>query len=178
MIVKRLNTELYHHGIKGQKWGVRRYQNSDGSLTPSGKRRYNRLAKKDAKEYARAKMFYGEGAGNRRKLIKATVDERSKNEYYKQQFERHLASQDMSKHAKAAKRERKAKDAKETTAKTARGFKNLLLKTGAPVTVSALVVYGGYQYFQSHPQILNNVVKNVKSARAVKRGRKIVETLL
>ena len=31
---------LYHHGIKGQKWGVRRYQNEDGSLTEAGKRRY------------------------------------------------------------------------------------------------------------------------------------------
>ena len=33
--------ELYHYGIKGQKWGVRRYQNDDGSLTPSGKKRYS-----------------------------------------------------------------------------------------------------------------------------------------
>lgn len=31
---------LYHHGILGQKWGVRRFQNEDGSLTPAGKRRY------------------------------------------------------------------------------------------------------------------------------------------
>lgn len=31
--------ELYHYGIKGQKWGVRRYQNEDGSLTPEGKQR-------------------------------------------------------------------------------------------------------------------------------------------
>ena len=31
--------ELYHHGIKGQKWGIRRYQNPDGSLTDLGKKR-------------------------------------------------------------------------------------------------------------------------------------------
>jgi len=33
------NTYLAHHGIKGQKWGVRRYQNSDGTLTDEGRRR-------------------------------------------------------------------------------------------------------------------------------------------
>ena len=31
--------ELYHHGIKGQKWGIRRFQNSDGSLTNAGRKR-------------------------------------------------------------------------------------------------------------------------------------------
>ena len=32
--------ELYHHGVKGQKWGLRRFQNSDGSLTAKGRERY------------------------------------------------------------------------------------------------------------------------------------------
>lgn len=34
--------ELYHHGVKGMKWGVRRYQNKDGSLTTAGKKRMYR----------------------------------------------------------------------------------------------------------------------------------------
>ena len=36
-----LSNELQHHGIKGQKWGVRRFQNTDGSLTAEGKKRYS-----------------------------------------------------------------------------------------------------------------------------------------
>ena len=34
------SNELYHHGIKGQKWGVRRFQNEDGSVTKAGAERY------------------------------------------------------------------------------------------------------------------------------------------
>ena len=35
-------TILVHHGIKGQKWGVRRYQNEDGSLTATGRKQYDK----------------------------------------------------------------------------------------------------------------------------------------
>lgn len=48
--------ELYHWGIKGMKWGVRRYQNKDGTLTAAGKKHYsgdgNAGEKEPAVEYA------------------------------------------------------------------------------------------------------------------------------
>lgn len=42
--------ELKHHGIKGQRWGVRRFENADGTLTPEGKERYRTYADKAKKE--------------------------------------------------------------------------------------------------------------------------------
>ena len=41
-----MEPKLVHSGIKGMKWGVRRYQNSDGSLTPEGRKRYGSGAEK------------------------------------------------------------------------------------------------------------------------------------
>lgn len=51
MEVRRIKSnELYHHGVKGQRWGVRRYQNEDGTLTDAGRKRllkdFNRTEKK------------------------------------------------------------------------------------------------------------------------------------
>lgn len=50
--------ELYHSGIKGMKWGIRRYQNPDGSLTPAGRKRYMKNPKWRAKylEYQKQKI--------------------------------------------------------------------------------------------------------------------------
>ena len=165
------NNELAHYGIRGQKWGQRRFQNEDGSYTPEGRDRYRKTAggpmrgmgpktngvydrpdgtkdidrlkkdaKKDAEDMARAKAYYGEGAGNRRKQIRNRISERIKDPDYKTEYEKQLAAQDMSKHQKAANRERHVQDAKNTVAKTARGVKNLLLGVGS-ASLTAIALY-------------------------------------
>lgn len=60
-----MNDELYHYGVKGQKWGVRRYQNKDGSLTNAGKKRVsnkeirNEQRRVYDKEYKKLRKQYG-----------------------------------------------------------------------------------------------------------------------
>ena len=155
---------LQHYGIKGQTWGVRRFQNEDGTLTAAGKQRYRseydngdgtkdikrmeKDASNDAKEYARAKAYYGEGAGNRRKQIRNRISERMKDPDYKAAFDRHMKEQNMAEHQKAANRERKIEDTKQSVARVGRGIKNFLLGAGttslAAISLVKLAQATGY----------------------------------
>ena len=49
------SNELYHHGIKGQKWGVRRFQKKDGTLTTAGRKRQAKLEYDAERKAAKAK---------------------------------------------------------------------------------------------------------------------------
>lgn len=70
------NYELYHHGILGQRWGVRRFQNSDGSLTSAGRKRYGekltkeeKIAKRREAEEAKIKKMNEEDWSDSKKQV-------------------------------------------------------------------------------------------------------------
>ena len=119
---------LAHYGVQGMKWGVRR------------------SAKRDANESARAKLFYGEGAGTRRKLIKAKVESRSRDANYKAAFDHYMSKQDLGKRATQATSERRRKDVVKGTAKTARGVHRQLTGGFGSVSIASAAIAGAYVY--------------------------------
>lgn len=70
--------EFYHHGIQGQKWGIRRYQNEDGSLTPAGERHRQKIVDKQNKKFLKK---YGEKINKEtQKKVESQMKEYAKKE--------------------------------------------------------------------------------------------------
>lgn len=89
------NNELYHYGKKGQKWGVRRYQNADGTLTEAGKKRYARDAKEKGynKQDEDGTYYKTSGKKNRREDLDIDADR-----YVKEDLERSKRLAEASSH--------------------------------------------------------------------------------
>lgn len=130
-----MNQTLRHSGILGMKWGVRK--NNDH---PGVSRSTVNLAKKDAKRLVDAKMFYGETAGTRRKLLKAELERKSKTILdYEKVLQAEIKNVDTAKSAKKAKSERSRID----TISKSRSFIKKILGVTGPLTlgVASMVYY-------------------------------------
>lgn len=152
---------LMHFGVKGMRWGIRK------SSVEGVTRKTDRDAQKDANEFAKAKMFYGDGAGTRRKLIKAKVEQKSKvNPGYKKAFDYHSGNQDLAKRADQARGTRRRKDVKATAGRAARGINRHINGpfAGGIAVTAAVAGYGfaksrGYDAYAM--QVGQNFVENL-----------------
>ena len=89
---------LAHHGIKGQRWGVRRYQNEDGTLTVLGKKRNNGEEKGYKYKYVDKDKNYQHGSGD--KNVKRMIG--NKNHKVEDLYSQEQAARDMQVYSKGA----------------------------------------------------------------------------
>lgn len=141
---------LIHHGIKGQKWGLRRFQNEDMSLTPAGRERYGVGEKRKAikQQYKDAKKRinadWDKATGD---YLKTTNNGTVQNKEADRKFE--AAADKWSEDRKAAKSQYKSdmkdfKNSEEYKAARKEQIKKAV-KVGAVVAGTALAAYGAYK---------------------------------
>ena len=161
--------ELYHHGIKGQKWGVRRFQNKDGSLTPAGKRRYDepndgRKASESVtidgqtfKVYGRNNKQYADKVAKKAKDMGATVSRESKVKEKKQKTYKIPENKSLHRlklEEKYMKNGMTREEAEQAAAKRIRTEK--FVAAAAVVTVASAVAYAKYKGYTSDKIIKEN----------------------
>jgi len=134
-----LDNEIKHVGILGMHWG--QHKSSDGISSST-----HNLAKKDAKRYVDAKMFYGKTAGTQRKLLNAELEKKKRTiPGYEKSFNMHIDSVDRAKSAKKAVSDRNRID------NMAKG--RSLIKSLLGVTGSLTVGVASMAYYKNKPAV-------------------------
>lgn len=154
------NLYLAHHGIKGQKWGIRRYQNYDGSLTQAGVKRYERAVE----NYNKAKSDY-DRAKSEGDMVRASKAKNAMDVYRR----------DANTQYKNLKKDKKADQGKSLRAdgKTISGEK---WKAGVGTFAVGLVAATGIKHLNSYP-IWSSNVNATRNAQLAIAGAAIASNL-
>lgn len=160
------SNELYHHGIKGMKWGVRRFQNADGSYTDAGRKRYGYSEKvsqlKDAEKSAKKAYKKAESSGSYKEAGRTKMEyEFAKKDRQDQQIREKMAQEKGKSEArKKYEEEYKKKGMTDEEAAIAAYRRDKATKIALAVggvAIASVVAYAGYQYYK------NNVDTMIKS---------------
>lgn len=142
------NSELYHYGIKGMKWGIRRYQNPDGSLTEAGKRRV------------------------RKQESKAIYKQRKEDHKYRNT----LTDEELNARINRLEREKRYSELSSRKKRNNEGSTiSKAIKTAAGLTTTAVAVAGAAYVMKSG--LMKMAVRKVTD-KTIKAGRKTVDKML
>lgn len=163
------SNELMHWGIKGMKWGVRRYQNKDGTLTPAGQKRYNKELEKlkaeqkvlKNKQRTAAKFDKLETLRKQNSEMKDAEKLRSDQKPKKEEKRKKISEMsdaELRSHIERLQMEKNYKDllnsTRNETAKKGQTFvENVLSKSGENLTTQVLNHYGA--------KAINKVIKDI-----------------
>lgn len=140
--------ELYHHGIKGMRWGLRRYQNEDGSLTAAGEKRYYGKANAIQKDIDSFKPIKGGLKTKKGKQLLTEGDVSGMVRGLETQRNAARAKGDARRERDRQKLERREQIKNSDTLKK--------FAKGAAITAGvALAAYGGYKVAKMHPDAIN-----------------------
>ena len=167
---------LIHFGIKGQKWGIRRYQNEDGSWTAEGRKRYGsdlrdlkKTYKESKKEYEKLYKAYGERSKKTREAYAKYMFNKRQHEDFKNTFKLKTTKKDKRqlKYEEEYIKKGMRKEDAEMQAYKRRKTEKLLAVT-AGVTVAAIAGVAAYKIYKNNADRI--IKKGTKFHRMIAEG--------